>query len=936
VIARYGKFEYALAERYRFEEELGRGAMGTVYRARDVRLGRPVAIKLLHPLLTNELGIARFQSEIRIVAGLHHPNIIGIHDCGEVDGQLYYVMDYLGGETLRARLDREKQLPIEDALWIAEQVASGLQYAHERGVVHRDVKPENILLADGRACIVDFGLAIALGHADARRLTDSGISVGTPGYLSPEQASAERDIGPKADQYSLAIVLYEMLAGDVPFTGPNASVVAMRHISEDAPPLRNRRRMTPAPIEAAVMCALQKIPADRFGSIGEFSRALATAARNTPPPGGMTTADFPGEVPDQRQPRRIGIAARLVAFAAVGLAVAGGYVAWRASRSERSQIAAKGSIRIALVPVIPSRGATANVEQNVFDGISTGLRLVGGSTMALEPLTAQQVETNAGDWRAKAHERGVKYVASIWGLRDPGSDIRVELIDVNTGDSFGSDRVPRESPVDARELGGLIAVTIARSIAVHDSIFGRGFRTVFQATRSARALVHLIDGQQRFGKADFAGASSEFRHALEADSGCGLAFYRLSVVSAWDYHYAEALAIADSGLRQARTDPRTTMLLRAQRFFAMQMADSAIAGFARTVADDPDNIDGWYGLSQAMYNFGWIVGYRLTDARPAFDRVARLDSTYAPLEGLAVDVALSGGDTASAKAALPRIEASVPWRAATNILVDYATAPRDRRDSLLAHLGSADQYTLSELVIQLSRTLKDVRAADRVAVEMLSPGRTPESRRRGRQYRLAFAPALNAARDSIRADVAQLAVAFDSWVGAAALAGVAPEQRQPMRDAARRLLPVKMSASDVTDGSRVSEAIDYLVQDALDEASTDRARAIRERLAPVMNGFAGVDASVYAWDESLKARLALSRADTAGAIAALQQALLRSNAVYGGFFPLASLPTQRRLLEHLLIATKASPQAVATIASSFERSWSIADALFSAPARALP
>ena len=178
LIAKFGSFENALAERYRFEEELGRGAMGTVYRATDVRLGRPVAIKLLHPMLTNELGAARFQSEIRIAAGLHHPNIVGVHDSGEADGRLFYVMDYLGGETLRARLKREKQLSVDDALSIVEQVASGIQYAHDHGIVHRDVKPENIILAQGQASVLDFGLARALSDVDTDRLTASGLAVG--------------------------------------------------------------------------------------------------------------------------------------------------------------------------------------------------------------------------------------------------------------------------------------------------------------------------------------------------------------------------------------------------------------------------------------------------------------------------------------------------------------------------------------------------------------------------------------------------------------------------------------------------------------------------------------------------------------------------------------------------------------------------------------
>ena len=267
MIGKFGPFEYPLAHRYTFDAELGRGAMGCVYRATDLRLGRAVAIKVLHATLANDAGVRRFQSEIRIAAGLHHPNIVSVHDSGEVDGRLFYVMDYLAGETLRDRLAREKQLPIDDALSIVDQVSLGLQFAHDLGIVHRDIKPENILLVDGDVKIVDFGLARAVVDSD-ERLTATGLSVGTPQYLSPEQASAEKVVGPKCDQYALGCVLYEMLVGEPPFTGPTATAVAMRHIVDAPVPPRSRRRTTPAAIDAAVMRALEKIPADSESDFG--------------------------------------------------------------------------------------------------------------------------------------------------------------------------------------------------------------------------------------------------------------------------------------------------------------------------------------------------------------------------------------------------------------------------------------------------------------------------------------------------------------------------------------------------------------------------------------------------------------------------------------------------------------------------------------------
>ena len=275
VIATFGTFEYPLADRYRFDALLGRGAMGSVYRATDTWLGRPVAIKMLHAALTSEIGVKRFQSEIRICAGLHHPNIMTVHDCGEVDGRLYYVMEYLGGESLRARIERDKTVTIDKALRIATQVSTGLQYAHDRGIIHRDVKPENIIFADGRVCIVDFGLARIVNDAGSPSLTESGIVVGTPAYLSPEQAAAEKQIGPGCDQYALACVLFELLTGEPPFLAATPTAIAIRHLKDSPPALRSRRRDAPSGVAKAVDRALNKLPADRFGSTCEFAQAAS-------------------------------------------------------------------------------------------------------------------------------------------------------------------------------------------------------------------------------------------------------------------------------------------------------------------------------------------------------------------------------------------------------------------------------------------------------------------------------------------------------------------------------------------------------------------------------------------------------------------------------------------------------------------------------------
>jgi eukaryotic-like serine/threonine-protein kinase len=214
------QLQAGLAERYVLERELGRGGMATVYLARDLRHDRPVALKVLHPELAHALGPERFRREVEIAARLQHPHILPVHDSGEAAGQLWYTMPYVEGESLRDRLEREPRLPLGAALEITRQAALALDYAHRHGVVHRDVKPENILLSDGQALVADFGIAKAVGEVGGERLTGTGITVGTPAYMSPEQAGGDSHVDGRSDLYSLGCVLYEMLAGEPPFPGP--------------------------------------------------------------------------------------------------------------------------------------------------------------------------------------------------------------------------------------------------------------------------------------------------------------------------------------------------------------------------------------------------------------------------------------------------------------------------------------------------------------------------------------------------------------------------------------------------------------------------------------------------------------------------------------------------------------------------------------------
>ncbi len=272
------RLQAALTGRYTIEHELGRGGMATVYLAQDLKHGRPIALKVLRPELAAALGPGRFLREIEIAARLTHPNILPLHDSGEAGGLLYYVMPYVDGESLRSRLAREGPLPLDRALEIAREVASALGYAHEHGVVHRDIKPENVLLESGHAVVADFGVARAVWELAGDRLTETGIAVGSPAYMSPEQAGAEERLDGRSDIYALGCVLYEMLVGEPPFTGPTPRAVAAKHLRQSVPSARITRPGVPAAVDRVIRTALAKVPADRFSDAAHFAAALAACA----------------------------------------------------------------------------------------------------------------------------------------------------------------------------------------------------------------------------------------------------------------------------------------------------------------------------------------------------------------------------------------------------------------------------------------------------------------------------------------------------------------------------------------------------------------------------------------------------------------------------------------------------------------------------------
>jgi hypothetical protein len=380
----------ALGDRYVIEREIGSGGMAVVYLARDKKLDREVALKVLRPELGAVLGSERFLTEIKISARLDHPHILTLIDSGEADGLLYYVLPFVRGESLRAKLDRERQLGLDEALTITKQVASALDYAHRQGLVHRDIKPENILIQEGEAMLTDFGIALAVKEAGGNRLTQTGLSLGTPQYMSPEQATGDRGIDARSDVYSLASVLYEMLAGEPPVTGASAQSMIAKLMTEKPTHLRVLRDTVPASIDEAVAKALAKTPADRFASAGEFSRALDVKP---------TTDIGASATPVAKSSNRVAIVAGVIVLAAI---VAGGAYAMRgrgsaaprataATLGQRTQLTTAG---VVLVPAIsPDGKQLAYVTRKCSTGkcsYSILVQDIGGSTTRsiLEGATA--------------------------------------------------------------------------------------------------------------------------------------------------------------------------------------------------------------------------------------------------------------------------------------------------------------------------------------------------------------------------------------------------------------------------------------------------------------------------------------------------------------------------------------------------------------------
>ena len=629
----------ALRDRYLLEQELGRGGMATVYLAHDLKHARPVALKVIRPDLATTLGPERFLREIRLTAQLQHPHILPLFDSGEAAGQLWYVMPYVEGESLRHRLAREHQLPLDDAIQIARDVLSALAYAHERGVVHRDIKPENILLERGDAVVGDFGIAHAVTAAGSERLTETGLALGTPAYMSPEQAAGERSLDGRSDLYGMACVLYEMLAGEPPFTGPSAQAVLARHTLDPVPPLRTVRKAVPPHVEAAVKKALEKVAADRFGTAAEFAEALTAGAVSTTP-GGVTPlsgATLALPLPASRA-RRV----RLV-LGALGLAALAAASATVLSR--RSEPPATSTVpavpAVTRLAVLPFENIGDSADAYFADGVSDAVRgkltALGGLEVIARTSSMSYRQTRKSPQEV-ARELGVRYLltGTVRWAKAPGRTSRVqvspELVEVREAGAPASKwQQPFDAPLtDVFQVQADIAGRVAQALNV-----ALGAREKQQLAQRPTADLAAYDA---FLKGEAAAqalaawdppslrrAATFYDEAVARDSTFGLAWARLAQAHALLYAAsiaspAEAEAARRALVKAEHLTPAAPETYRARaeyeelvrRDFARALA-AAEAGLAR--APDHSELMAIAAIEEWRLGRVEVAVARLTQAR---------------------------------------------------------------------------------------------------------------------------------------------------------------------------------------------------------------------------------------------------------------------------------------------------------------------------------
>jgi tetratricopeptide (TPR) repeat protein/tRNA A-37 threonylcarbamoyl transferase component Bud32 len=643
----------ALDGRYAIEGEVGRGGMSVVFKARDLKHNRTVAIKVLKPELSEQVGTDRFQREVEFAANLTNPHILPLFDSGEAAGQLYYVMPCIEGGTLKERIERDGPLDIEDALAIARQVAGALEAAHEHGIVHRDIKPANILFSGGEAMVADFGIARAVAIEDGDRLTQSGLSVGSPAFMSPEQAGGDPVDG-RSDLYSLGCVLYTMLAGEPPFVRPTAQATITAQLADPPPSIRDVRPEVPKGVDEIILTALQKSPDDRFASATEMIAAL----------------DHPELMPRQakqrRRRRRLRVGEWSLALAAGAVGVS--YLAWRAYAPE--PLPPTDANRVMVFPLLergntePGTGLDAAITIGNALNYADPLTFVDGWTWLdaerradVGLLTSDVARQTALGQRARWYVTG-----TILGAADSAT---VTLL---LHDALADTSAARELAMGAAGFNGVVDAGLAATTRLLPVLLEPG-RTidpsVLAASRSSHpvAMLEWVEGEKAYRASHFEPALAHYEAAIDADSSWAFAAFKGAQAASWINRTEPALALVEIALgSEGVLPPKYRSFAHGLQHYLLGESREAVDRFEEALALDPDWAEGWMGLGEVHYHLQPDWTDLAAQASRAFHRALDADSAFVlPLYHLS-ELALRAGDLEEAGRLIPRFAAASPAR----------------------------------------------------------------------------------------------------------------------------------------------------------------------------------------------------------------------------------------------------------------------------------
>ena len=804
----------AIGDRYTIERELGRGGMATVFLARDQKHDREVAIKVLHPELSASIGSERFEREIKLAARLQHPHILGLYDSGVADGLMYYVMPFVRGESLRDRLDRESMLPLEDAIRITLQVCGALAHAHEQGIVHRDIKPENILLAGDHALVADFGIARAASEAGQAKLTQTGMAVGTPVYMAPEQSTGDV-VGPTADIYSLGCMLYEMLAGEAPFTGSNAMAIMAKHLMEQVPSVRVVRSAVPEEVEQAIFFALAKTPVDRPQTAQAFAEVLglpmgatatmrvlrgSIAMRRTPTPSLYAMQAIEEPVPAWKRPTVI------VATVAVIVAGVAGVWAWNAGGARSAELGPNAR-RVAVL-YFDDRSSDASLAA-VADGVTEGLIRAFGRATSFTVISRSGVEPYRGsklavDSIARALRAGYLVRGEV---EREGDRVRVG---VRLDDETGSN-IDRRSFAVSRDSLLLLQDSIAAIAA--NLIGGRlkeDIRVQSQraSTVSQDAWLSAQQGAQHQKLAETRRAQGENASADSLFNAADSAFASAEALDPrWSEPSVQRAALAYRRSRLAGRNPITT------RPWIVQ----GIVHADRALKLDPENADALEHRGNLRY-WGFLTEIDT-------DRDARQAALLQAEQDLEKATTINRNQ-AGAFATLSHLYYQIPKKTANDV---YVAA----RAALAADEFQANVVILYSRLFNASYDLEQIGPADDYCRNLESRNATDPRAVRCRLY-LQSAPGLE------RYDVARARRLADSLVAVSA-----PADSLLARYTANMFVAATLARASASSPARADSAR-ALVRQSLGNATIDKPRdlALFGAFATTLLGESGTEEAI--------------------------------------------------------------------------------------------